>query len=120
MERAKSRGALDRFEQEHNHFYERVRSGYLARVQENPARYTVIDAEQELQSVYNELDKLVEGGSQSMTADSISQDYIEKPPVWLLDQLAQWAQRRVSGRAGHALIVTNAMMLRRLPCSVIY
>ena len=60
MERAKSRGALDRFEQEQHHFYERVRSGYLSRVQENPARYTVIDAEQELESVYNELDKLAE------------------------------------------------------------
>jgi len=60
MERAKSRGALDRFEQEQHHFYERVRSGYLARVEENPARYTVIDAEQELQSVYNELDKLAD------------------------------------------------------------
>ena len=60
MERAKSRGALDRFEQEQHHFYERVRSGYLARVNENPARYTVIDAEQELESVYNELDKLAE------------------------------------------------------------
>jgi dTMP kinase len=60
MERAKSRGALDRFEQEQHHFYERVRSGYLARVHKNPARYTVIDAEQELQSVYNELDKLAE------------------------------------------------------------
>ena len=61
MERAKSRGALDRFEQEQHHFYERVRSGYLARVKENPARYTVIDAEQELESVHRELDKLVEG-----------------------------------------------------------
>ena len=60
MERAKSRGALDRFEQEHNYFYERVRSGYLARAQENPARYTVIDAEQDLESVHSELDKLVE------------------------------------------------------------
>ena len=60
MERAKSRGALDRFEQEQHHFYEQVRSGYLARVHENPARYTVIDAEQELQSVYNELDKLAD------------------------------------------------------------
>ena len=60
MERARSRGALDRFEQEQHHFYERVRSGYLARVHENPARYTVIDAEQELESVYNELDRLVE------------------------------------------------------------
>ena len=60
MERAKSRGTLDRFEQEQHHFYERVRSGYLARVHENPDQYTVIDAEQELESVYNELDKLAE------------------------------------------------------------
>lgn len=60
MERAKSRGALDRFEREQHHFYERVRSGYLARVNENPSRYTVIDAEQELESVYSELDKLAE------------------------------------------------------------
>ena len=60
MERAKSRGALDRFEREQHHFYERVRSGYLSRVQENPARYKVIDAEQELESVYNELDSLAE------------------------------------------------------------
>ena len=60
MERAKSRGALDRFEHEQHHFYERVRSGYLARVEENPARYTVIDAEQELEFVYDELDKLAE------------------------------------------------------------
>ncbi|GIR82982.1 MAG: hypothetical protein CM15mP84_07300 [Cellvibrionales bacterium] len=61
MERAKSRGASGpiRAEKQH-HFYERVRSGYLARVNENPARYTVIDAEQELESVYNELDKLAE------------------------------------------------------------
>ncbi len=60
MERAKSRGALDRFEQEQDQFYERVRSGYLARVRENPARYTVIDAEQQLEFVHNELDNLVE------------------------------------------------------------
>ena len=42
-----------------------------------------------------------------MTADSISQAYIETPPVWLLGQLAQWTRRRASGRAGHALIVTS-------------
>ena len=42
-----------------------------------------------------------------MTADSISRAYIDKPPVWLLGQLAQWTRHRASGRAGHALIVTN-------------
>ena len=42
-----------------------------------------------------------------MTADSNSSEYPAKPPVWLVDQLEQWRQRRASGRAGHALIVTS-------------
>ena len=42
-----------------------------------------------------------------MSADSISSEYPAKPPVWLVDQLEQWRQRRVSGRVGHALIVTS-------------
>ena len=42
-----------------------------------------------------------------MTADSMYQDYSEKPPAWLLGQLEQWSQRRAFGRSGHALIVTS-------------
>ena len=42
-----------------------------------------------------------------MTAESVSSEYPTKPPVWLVDHLDQWRQRRVSGRAGHALIVTS-------------
>ena len=42
-----------------------------------------------------------------MTAESVSSDYPAKPPVWLVDHLDQWRQRRVSGRAGHALIVMS-------------
>ena len=42
-----------------------------------------------------------------MTADSVSSEYAAKPPVWLVDHLEQWRQRRASGRAGHALIVTS-------------
>ena len=42
-----------------------------------------------------------------MTADSVSSEYAAKPPVWLVDNLEQWRQRRASGRAGHALIVTS-------------
>ena len=42
-----------------------------------------------------------------MTADSVSSEYTAKPPVWLVDHLEQWRQRRASGRAGHALIVTS-------------
>ena len=42
-----------------------------------------------------------------MTADSIFQDFPEKPPAWLLGQLELLVRRRASGRAGHALIVTS-------------
>ena len=42
-----------------------------------------------------------------MTADSVSSGYPVKPPLWLVDHLEQWRQRRASGRAGHALIVTS-------------
>lgn len=60
IERAKSRGTLDRFEREQLHFYERVRSGYLARAQVSPNRYTIIDAEQELEKVHDQLNNLAE------------------------------------------------------------
>jgi DNA polymerase-3 subunit delta' len=42
-----------------------------------------------------------------MTAESVSSEYPAKPPAWLVDHLEQWRQRRVSGRAGHALIVMS-------------
>ena len=54
-----------------------------------------------------------------MTADSISSEYPSKPLVWLVDQLEQWRQRRASGRAGHALIVTSEDV-EGAPYSVIY
>jgi dTMP kinase len=60
LERARSRGALDRFERESIMFYERVRSGYLARAKDLPDRYTVIDAEQDLSGVERQLETLVQ------------------------------------------------------------
>ncbi len=55
LERAKARGELDRFEKEHIAFFERVRNGYLKRVADNPNRYFVIDAGQELEGVQNDI-----------------------------------------------------------------
>ncbi len=38
--------SLDRFEQEHSDFFERVRAGYHRRLAESPQRYALIDASQ--------------------------------------------------------------------------
>jgi len=51
MSRARSRGELDRFEQEDLAFFERVREGYLTRASQNPDRYEVIDASLDLDAV---------------------------------------------------------------------
>jgi dTMP kinase len=51
--------SLDRFEQEQADFFERVRTGYLRRVQENPQRYTVIDAARSLEQVKLQLETIV-------------------------------------------------------------
>ena len=44
MERARGRGAADRFEREASAFFERARSVYLERAQAEPRRYRVVDA----------------------------------------------------------------------------
>ncbi|HSM98917.1 MAG TPA: dTMP kinase [Gallionella sp.] len=51
--------SLDRFEQEQTDFFERVRTGYLKRIRENPQRYAVIDAAQTLDSVKLELEVII-------------------------------------------------------------
>jgi dTMP kinase len=48
MNRALQRGVLDRFEQEHLSFFERVRARYLARAEAEPERIKRIDAGQPL------------------------------------------------------------------------
>ncbi|MFW5970250.1 MAG: dTMP kinase [Halofilum sp. (in: g-proteobacteria)] len=44
LERARGRGAADRFEQEAAAFFERARAVYLARAESEPGRFRVIDA----------------------------------------------------------------------------
>jgi len=59
MARASARGALDRFEQEQNEFFERVRSVYLARAKQQPNRYCVVDASQSLERVQKDLESIL-------------------------------------------------------------
>ena len=51
--------SLDRFEQEQGHFFERVRQAYLARSQNNPARFSVIRAEQSRDDVVKQLEYII-------------------------------------------------------------
>ena len=51
--------SLDRFEQEHGEFFERVRQAYLARVAKTPQRFAVIRAENAIPEVHQELAKIV-------------------------------------------------------------
>lgn len=60
LERAGKRGELDRFEQEKQAFFERVRQAYLNRAEAEPQRFRVIDAGRELADVQAQIDPLVE------------------------------------------------------------
>jgi dTMP kinase len=55
MQRVRQRGAVDRFEQEGQAFFQRVRQAYLERAKQDPTRYSVIDASQELAGVQAQL-----------------------------------------------------------------
>ena len=55
MARARKRGELDRFEQEAQAFFERVREGYLLRAKLDPERYVIVDAAEPLPKVQNTL-----------------------------------------------------------------
>ena len=59
LARARARGALDRFEQEEQAFFERVRQGYLERVAAFPDRYVVVDATQKLSEVQRSLEAVI-------------------------------------------------------------
>lgn len=55
LARAAKRSEFDRFEQEPRNFFERVRQGYLDRVQKDPQRFVVIDASKSLQEVQKQI-----------------------------------------------------------------
>ena len=59
LARARARGALDRFEQEEQAFFERVRQGYLERAAAFPDRYVVVDTTQELSEVQRSLEAVM-------------------------------------------------------------
>jgi len=60
LARAGERGALDRFEQEQQSFFNAVRDTYLQRAKQDPRRFRVVDAGQDLKGVQSQLDVLVE------------------------------------------------------------
>lgn len=59
LERASKRAALDRFESEKVEFFERVRSVFLARAEQAPERYRVIDAGQPLSGVQSDIEQVL-------------------------------------------------------------
>jgi dTMP kinase len=68
MARAAERGQLDRFEQEKHEFFERVRSVYLQRAQDNPARYRIINAAQSLDEVQADLKTVLDSFCQALVS----------------------------------------------------
>ena len=61
LERAQTRGALDRFEQEERRFFDKVRATYLARAKAEPRRMHVIDASQSVDEVQRQIVNVLEG-----------------------------------------------------------
>lgn len=50
---------LDRFEQEKADFHERVRAAYLARANENPGRFRVLDGRQSIEQIKKQLEVII-------------------------------------------------------------
>lgn len=60
MARAQARGQTDRFEQEQQDFFTRIRAGYQARASADPQRYPIIDAGQPLGQVREHLRQILD------------------------------------------------------------
>lgn len=60
MRRVAGRGIADRFEVESILFFERVRAAYLERAAANPARFRIIDASQDLEQVWQQVQRTLE------------------------------------------------------------
>lgn len=59
MARAGERGELDRFEREQQAFFERVRQTYRDRAANEPDRYRIIDASQDIEQVQRDIDAVL-------------------------------------------------------------
>jgi dTMP kinase len=60
MARARGRGALDRFEQEQDAFFNKVRRVYRARAKREPRRIRVIDAGQDIYAVQRDISAVMD------------------------------------------------------------
>ncbi|NNK32138.1 MAG: dTMP kinase [Xanthomonadales bacterium] len=60
LERASRRSESDRFERESSAFFERVRSAYLQRAADAPARFAVIDASQDVEAVWRQVEAVLQ------------------------------------------------------------
>ena len=59
MERARSRGPADRFEEEQLDFFNRVRQGFLSIAKSSPTRVEMVDAAQPLSKVQSDLKTII-------------------------------------------------------------
>ncbi len=62
MSRVAGRGAADRFEVESRRFFKRVRKTYLERAAAHPQRFHVIDASQDQQQVWHQVESVLKAG----------------------------------------------------------
>jgi len=62
MTRVAGRGEADRFEVESLKFFERVRKAYLQRAAANPQRFRIIDASQDQEQVWNQVEAILKAG----------------------------------------------------------
>jgi dTMP kinase len=62
MTRVAGRGEADRFEVESVKFFERVRKAYLQRAAANPERFRIIDASQDQERVWNQVETILKAG----------------------------------------------------------
>ena len=60
MERVAGRGEADRFEIESIRFFERVRNAYLERAADNPHRFRIIDASQDENQVWQQIEDILQ------------------------------------------------------------
>ena len=60
LSRASLRSASDRFEEEPVAFFERVRAAYLERAAQSPERFAVVDASGPVESVWSELERVLD------------------------------------------------------------
>jgi dTMP kinase len=58
-QRLSSNASLDRFEQEQDQFFERVRVGYHKRIQNNPNQYRIIDAVKSIDEIKIKLEEII-------------------------------------------------------------